>query len=127
MTDQLHLVRLDATRHAPASHRVRPSHEAHNGLGRAALVLSVIGVLTGAIAFLFPIAFVCGVLGTLMAIGAVRRVRSGVANNGRTAGVALAVGLLAILLSVVGFVAAVVASEELSPSPETATATVVLR
>lgn len=110
MTDQLEVTR----------HRIPPSHEASNGLGRSALWFAVIGAVTGALAFLFPIAAVCGAIGLVLGVRATLRCRRGEATNARTAGVAVVVSVLALLLALVGYFVGVVASEDITPPSETA-------
>lgn len=103
--------------HPPLAPPVPHHHAAHNGPGSVGLVLGALGVMTGAIAFLFPVAGVLGVAAVVLGAVAVRRVRHGRATNRTSSYVALAVGGIAVLLAVTGLLVSVVATEEIAPPP----------
>jgi hypothetical protein len=75
-----------------------------NGLGTAALVLGIIGVVTGATMFLFSIAFVLGVLAVVFGLIGRGRGKRGEATNGTKATWGFALGVVSLVLSVVGLI-----------------------
>ena len=110
MSSQVHDLRTVPT-------GARHHHAAHNRQGAVAVGLGALGVLAGAIPFLFPVAAVAGILALWLGAGALRKVHRGEATNGTSARAALILGLIALLLAAVGLVANVMATDELAPPP----------
>ena len=75
-----------------------------NGLGTAALVLGIIGVVAGATIVLFWLAFILGLLALIFGIVGRGRAKRGEANNGGKATWGFGLGIAALVLSVVGLV-----------------------
>ncbi|MBT2398410.1 DUF4190 domain-containing protein [Streptomyces sp. ISL-100] len=81
-----------------------PAAQARNGLGTAALILGVIGALSGLIPFFFWLAGILGIIALIMGLAGRGRAKRGGATN---KGVALAgaiLGLISLIMSVVGAV-----------------------
>ncbi|MGW0560175.1 DUF4190 domain-containing protein [Streptomyces sp. NPDC003016] len=81
-----------------------PAAQARNGLGTAALILGIIGALSGLIPFFFWLAGILGVIALVMGLAGRGRAKRGGATN---KGVALAgaiLGLVSLIMSVVGAV-----------------------
>ncbi len=81
-----------------------PAAQARNGLGTAALILGIIGALSGLIPFFFWLAGILGVIALIMGLAGRGRAKRGGATN---KGVALAgaiLGLISLIMSVVGAV-----------------------
>ncbi|MQS37211.1 DUF4352 domain-containing protein [Streptomyces katsurahamanus] len=76
-----------------------------NGLGTAALVLGIIGVITAAIPLLFWLGGTLGLIGLILGMSGRGRVKRGEANNKGVTTVGAVLGLLAMVL---GTIAAVV-------------------
>jgi hypothetical protein len=81
-----------------------PSPQARNGLGIAALVLGIIGVLCGLIPLLFWAAGVLAVLALVFGFVGIGRARKGQATNKKTAIWGTSLGGVAAVLAVVGAV-----------------------
>ena len=114
MTDQLHRLAPPA----PLAPVLPPHHHAaHNGRGALAVAAGAVGVVSGAIPFLFPLAAVCGALALVLGVSALRRVRRGEATNGSSAGAAVTLGVIALVLAFVGCVVSVVATADFVPPP----------
>lgn len=88
--------------HEPPIWSGRPSEPPSNGFGMAALILGIIGVLTGLFPVLFWAAAVLGVIALVLGIAGARRARQGVASNPRMSATGAVLGALAIVLSVIG-------------------------
>ncbi|MDF6020570.1 DUF4352 domain-containing protein [Streptomyces sp. JH34] len=84
--------------HAPGT---RP---ARNGLGIAALVLGIIGSVSGLIPLLFWLAGILGLIALILGLSGRGRVKRGEATNKGVTTFGAALGLLALILSVVGAV-----------------------
>ncbi|MFJ7197896.1 MULTISPECIES: DUF4190 domain-containing protein [unclassified Streptomyces] len=80
---------------------VRP---ARNGLGIAALVLGVIGAVSGLIPFLFWMAGVLGLIALVLGLAGRGRAKRGEATNKGMTTFGAALGLIALILAVVGAV-----------------------
>ncbi|MGW7200564.1 DUF4190 domain-containing protein [Streptomyces chryseus] len=81
-----------------------PAAQARNGLGTAALILGIIGALSGLIPFFFWLAGILGIIALVMGLAGRGRAKRGGATN---KGVALAgaiLGLISLIMSVVGAV-----------------------
>ncbi|MFF3730222.1 DUF4190 domain-containing protein [Streptomyces sp. NPDC002476] len=88
--------------YAPAQQPgVRP---ARNGLGIAALVLGVIGAVSGLIPFLFWLAGILGVIGLILGLSGRGRAKRGEATNKGVATFGAVLGLVSLILAVVGAV-----------------------
>ncbi|MER6605115.1 DUF4190 domain-containing protein [Streptomyces sp. NPDC000927] len=88
--------------YAPAQQPgVRP---ARNGLGIAALVLGVIGAVSGLIPLLFWLAGILGVIGLILGLSGRGRAKRGEATNKGVATFGAALGLVSLILAVVGAV-----------------------
>ncbi|MEU2428002.1 DUF4190 domain-containing protein [Streptomyces sp. NPDC007861] len=77
---------------------------ARNGLGTAALVLGIIGALSGVIPFFFWLAGILGLIGLILGFAARGRVKRGEATNKGVALAGVVLGLVSLALSVVGAV-----------------------
>ncbi|MEE1768820.1 DUF4352 domain-containing protein [Streptomyces sp. JV185] len=80
---------------------VRP---ARNGLGIAALVLGVIGAVSGLIPFLFWMAGILGLIALILGLAGRGRAKRGEATNKGMTTFGAALGLIALILAVVGAV-----------------------
>jgi hypothetical protein len=79
--------------------QVRPS----NGFAVAAMVLGIVGAVFGLIPLTAPVAFICGLLGVIFGLIGISRARKvGVGMGMGVAGLVL--GIVAVVLSIVGFV-----------------------
>jgi hypothetical protein len=84
-----------------------PQHQpqpARNGLGTAALVLGIIGALSGLITLLFWLAGVLGLIALILGLAGRGRVKRGEAVNKGVTTTGAVLGLVALILSVVGAV-----------------------
>ncbi|MFH9470609.1 DUF4190 domain-containing protein [Streptomyces clavifer] len=86
-----------------------PGHEpglrpARNGLGISALVLGIIGTVSGLIPLLFWLAGILGVIALVLGLAGRGRAKRGEASNKGVATFGAVLGLLALVLSVVGAV-----------------------
>jgi hypothetical protein len=89
-----------------------PVRSASNGMGTAAMVLGIVGLVLGFIPFLFFFAFVCGVLALIFGgIGMSRARQTGVGRGQSIAGLIL--GGVACLLGVVGLTILVTSVDEI--------------
>ncbi|MER7519021.1 DUF4352 domain-containing protein [Streptomyces sp. NPDC126499] len=84
--------------HAPAPTALR------NGLGTAALILGIIGTLSGLIPLLFWLAGILGLIALILGLAGKGRVKRGEAGNKGVALTGAILGLAALVLSVVGAV-----------------------
>ncbi|MFE6459783.1 DUF4352 domain-containing protein [Streptomyces cinereoruber] len=82
-----------------APHRVM-----RNGLGTAALILGIIGTLSGIVPLLFWLAGILGLIALILGLVGKGRVKRGEANNKGVALTGALLGLAALILSVVGAV-----------------------
>ncbi|WP_370413176.1 DUF4190 domain-containing protein [Streptomyces fradiae] len=83
-----------------------------NGLGTAALILGIIGTLSGFIPLLFWLAGILGVIALILGLVGKGRVKRGEANNKGVAVTGTILGLASLVLSVVGVVITVTAVSE---------------
>ncbi|OKH97699.1 hypothetical protein A6A06_31440 [Streptomyces sp. CB02923] len=91
--------------HHPQAPTGVPSHQAaRNGLGIAALVLGIIGALSGLIPLLFWLAGTLGLLALIFGLVGRGRAKRGQATNKGMATTGAVVGAIALILSVVGVV-----------------------
>ncbi|MGW2561367.1 DUF4190 domain-containing protein [Streptomyces sp. NPDC001514] len=81
-----------------------PQQAARNGLGTAALILGIIGALSGLIPFFFWLAGILGLIGLILGLSARGRVKRGEASNKGIATTGVVLGLVSLILSVVGAV-----------------------
>ncbi|MER7955587.1 DUF4352 domain-containing protein [Streptomyces sp. NPDC096030] len=81
-----------------------PHVAARNGLGTAALVLGIIGTLSGVIPLLFWLAGILGLIALILGLSGRGRVKRGQANNKGVTTTGAVLGLAALILSVVGAV-----------------------
>ena len=77
---------------------------ARNGLGIAALVLGIIGVVVGIIPFFFWLAVILGVIGLIFGFIGRGRAKGGEATNGTMALWGIITSAVAVVLSIVGLV-----------------------
>jgi hypothetical protein len=83
----------------------RRAPDAINGMAITALVLGVVGVLTGLVPILAIVALACGLLGVIFGILGVRRVRSDSTSKGRGLAITgIVLGIAALVLGVIGLV-----------------------
>jgi hypothetical protein len=85
---------------------------ARNGLGTAALVLGIIGILFAVIPFLFWIGTVLGLLALILGLVGLGRAKRGEATNKGTATAGTVLGLLALIVSVIIGIVTVMAVDE---------------
>ncbi|OEJ39407.1 hypothetical protein AR457_20815 [Streptomyces agglomeratus] len=81
-----------------------PAAQARNGLGTAALILGIIGALSGLVPFLFWLAGILGVIALVMGLAGRGRAKRGGATNKGVALTGAILGLVSLILSVVGAV-----------------------
>ncbi|WP_093800516.1 DUF4190 domain-containing protein [Streptomyces sp. Wb2n-11] len=81
-----------------------PAAQARNGLGTAALILGIIGALSGLIPFLFWLAGILGVIALIMGLAGRGRAKRGEATNKGVALAGTVLGLISLIMSVVGAV-----------------------
>uniref|UniRef100_A0AAU3H011 DUF4352 domain-containing protein n=1 Tax=Streptomyces sp. NBC_01401 TaxID=2903854 RepID=A0AAU3H011_9ACTN len=84
--------------HAPGTHPAR------NGLGTAALVLGIIGTVSGLIPFFFWLAGILGLIALILGLAGRGRAKRGEATNKGVTTFGAALGLVSLILSVVGAV-----------------------
>ncbi|GGZ16547.1 DUF4190 domain-containing protein [Streptomyces poonensis] len=89
-----------------------PQQAARNGLGVAALVLGVIGALSGLIPLFFWLAGILGVLALIFGLVGRGRAKRGQATNKGIATTGAVLGLVSLILSVVGLVITVNAVDD---------------
>ncbi|MGY4902447.1 DUF4190 domain-containing protein [Streptomyces sp. 900116325] len=77
---------------------------ARNGLGISALILGIIGAVSGLIPFLFWLAGILGVIALILGLVGRGRVKRGEASNKGATTFGAVLGLIALILSVVGAV-----------------------
>ncbi|MEU1225426.1 DUF4190 domain-containing protein [Streptomyces sp. NPDC005828] len=80
-----------------------------NGLGTAALILGIIGTISGFMPFLFWLAGILGVIALILGLVGKGRVKRGEASNKGAALTGAILGLVSLILSVVGIVIVVTA------------------
>ncbi|WP_030666703.1 DUF4190 domain-containing protein [Streptomyces rimosus] len=91
--------------HAPqAPMGMPPQQAARNGLGIAALVLGIIGTLSGLLPLLFWLAGILGLLALIFGLVGLGRARRGQATNKGVAITGTVFGVLALIAAVVGLV-----------------------
>lgn len=97
---------------APGWHPVGPAPR--NGLGTAALILGIVGVLAGLIPLTFWLAGILAVLAVVLGVTGVARANRGQASNKRTALAGTLLGGLAAALAVLGAVLLGQAADQLA-------------
>lgn len=88
---------------APASQAPPVATQPRNGLGVAALVCGIVGVVIGLIPLLAVPALALGILAIVFGAVGIRRVGRGEANNRGMAITGLITGLIALALAIYGF------------------------
>ncbi|MFF2730577.1 DUF4352 domain-containing protein [Streptomyces sp. NPDC058008] len=88
--------------YAPA--QMPGARPARNGLGTAALVLGIIGTVSGLIPFFFWLAGILGLIALILGLAGRGRAKRGEATNKGVTTFGAALGLVALILSVVGAV-----------------------
>lgn len=81
-----------------------PAQPMRNGLGTAALVLGIIGTVSGLIPFFFWLAGILGLIALILGLSGRGRVKRGEASNKGATITGVVLGLVALILSVVGAV-----------------------
>ncbi|WP_328944298.1 DUF4352 domain-containing protein [Streptomyces sp. NBC_00250] len=89
-----------------------PHTHMRNGLGTAALILGIIGTLSGLIPLLFWLAGILGLIALILGLVGKGRVKRGEANNKGVTLTGAILGLVSLVLSVVGLVITVTAVSE---------------
>ncbi|WP_327117788.1 DUF4352 domain-containing protein [Streptomyces sp. NBC_01341] len=84
--------------------QVPGTQPARNGLGVAALVLGIIGTVSGLVPLLFWLAGILGVIALILGLAARGRAKRGEATNKGVATFGAVLGLVSLILSVVGAV-----------------------
>jgi Septum formation len=104
----------------PTAYQAAVQQAPRNGLGTTALILGIIGALTGVIPFMFWLAGALGLIGLILGFIARGRVKRGEATNGTAALWGIITSAVAVVLSIVGLVilVGVVLSEEGSMETE---------
>lgn len=93
-----------------------------NGLGTAALVCGIVGVVFALIPILFFISFPLGILGVVFGAVGMSRVRRKVANNRGMAVAGFILGIIAFVLAIIGAVAIGSAVDDLNNDLNSASA-----
>ena len=93
-----------STQPQPATEVLAHGAPPRNGLGIAALILGIIGAISGLIPLLFWIAGTLGVIGLILGFVGRARAKRGEATNGRTALWGIITSAIALILSIVGMV-----------------------
>jgi hypothetical protein len=88
----------------PPTYQAAVQQAPRNGLGTTALILGIIGALTGVIPFLFWLAGALGLIGLILGFIARGRVKRGEATNGTAALWGIITSAVAVVLSIVGLV-----------------------
>jgi Domain of unknown function (DUF4352) len=88
----------------PPGYQTAVQQAPRNGLGTAALVLGIIGAVSGVIPFMFWLAGTLGLIGLILGFIARGRVKRGEATNGTAALWGIITSAVALVLSVVGLV-----------------------
>jgi membrane-bound ClpP family serine protease len=104
---------VSATAHTPAGFAPAAAGP-KNGLGIAALVCGIIGVLVGLIPLMFLGAGALAILGIVFGIIGIRRAKRGEATNRGMAITGLVTGVIAACLAIYGVVVVVSATDKLS-------------
>ncbi|MFI8852689.1 hypothetical protein [Streptomyces sp. 891-h] len=86
-----------------------PAAAARNGLGLAALILGLIGALSGLVPILFWLSGTLGLIGLILGLVGRSRAKKGIATNGKTALAGVLLSLAAFALGVWGLVTVVTA------------------
>ena len=89
-----------------------------NGLGIAALILGIIGVVIGIIPFFFWVAGILGVIGLILGFVGRGRAKRGEATNGTMALWGIITSAVAVVVSIVGLVILLIAVADLDQSVE---------
>ncbi|RCG17852.1 hypothetical protein DTL70_26705 [Streptomyces diacarni] len=98
---------------APAPAPVQlPVREPRNGLGLTALILGLLGALSGLVPILFWASGTLGVIGLVLGLAGRSRAKKGLATNGRTALTGLLLSLLSFALGVWGLITVVTALDD---------------
>jgi hypothetical protein len=117
----------------PPTYQAAVQQAPRNGLGTTALILGIIGVLTGIIPFLFWVAGILGIIGLILGLVGLSRGQRGEATNGTMALWGIITSAVAVVLSIVGLVifvgvfaelgeeAAVVTESTVAPATESPT------
>ncbi|MEW1721110.1 DUF4190 domain-containing protein [Streptomyces sp. NPDC093109] len=95
------------------THTPQPTQPARNGLGTAALILGIIGALSGLIPLFFWLAGVLGVIGLILGLSGRGRAKRGQATNKKAATAGAVLALVSLGLSVWGMVVTFSAVDDL--------------
>ncbi|MBQ1118953.1 hypothetical protein ACH4RA_23955 [Streptomyces smyrnaeus] len=94
--------------HSPAQ-QPAPAVAARNGLGLTALILGLVGALSGLVPILFWLSGTLGLIGLVLGLVGRSRAKKGSATNGKTALAGVLLSLAAFALGVWGLVVVVTA------------------
>jgi hypothetical protein len=97
-----------------------PTPTPSNGFGITALILGIIGVLTGMIPLLFWLAAVLGIIALVLGIIGARRAKQGYATNLRMSVIGAALGGITIVLSFIGILIVADAFEDIDDDYDSA-------
>ncbi|WP_329457487.1 DUF4352 domain-containing protein [Streptomyces sp. NBC_01497] len=86
---------------AQGPHRAQ---QARNGLGTTALILGIVGALSGIVPILFWLAGLLGLIGLILGLAGRGRAKRGDATNKRVATIGALLGLIAMIVAVIGAV-----------------------
>jgi Protein of unknown function (DUF2510)/Septum formation len=92
----------------PPTYQAAVQQAPRNGLGTTALILGIIGVVTGIIPFFFWVAGILGVIGLILGVIGRGRVKRGEATNGTMALWGIITSAVAVVVSIVGLVILIV-------------------
>lgn len=104
MSHAMQQPQYDPQQQPPYGHNAPAPQPARNGLGTAALVLGIIGTISGLIPFFFWLAGILGLIALILGLSGRGRVKRGEAANKGVTTTGAVLGLVALILSVVGAV-----------------------
>ncbi|MFI7242885.1 hypothetical protein [Streptomyces qinglanensis] len=95
--------------HHASGHPTPPAAAPRNGLGLAALILGLVGALSGLVPILFWLSGTLGLIGLILGLVGRSRAKKGLANNGKTALAGVLLSLAAFALGIWGLITVVTA------------------
>ncbi|MDF4251107.1 hypothetical protein [Streptomyces sp. WMMB303] len=95
--------------HHASGHPAPPAAAPRNGLGLTALVLGLVGALSGLVPILFWLSGTLGLIGLILGLVGRSRAKKGLASNGKTALAGVLLSLAAFALGIWGLITVVTA------------------
>ncbi|MFE9386423.1 hypothetical protein ACFYMO_24875 [Streptomyces sp. NPDC007025] len=95
--------------HHASGHPAPPATAPRNGLGLAALILGLVGALSGLVPILFWLSGTLGLIGLVLGLVGRSRAKKGLADNGKTALAGVLLSLAAFALGIWGLITVVTA------------------